>query len=110
MPEYTKCGIDDDEKPVYRKLGKTVLPNHMSYDPRWENEHKSYFYSLLLLFGPIRNEADLIQQGENAESAFDRHVADNSALNTHSEKLQKMLEARESVQKSTRLDNPRQKM
>ena len=40
----------------------------------------------------------MIQQGENAESAFNRHMAD-SALNTHSEKLRKMLEAWESVQK-----------
>ena len=99
VAEYTKCGFDDDGNPVYRKLGKTVLPNHKSYDPKRENEHESYFYSLLLLFVPFRNEADLIQQGENAESAFNRHMADNSALNTHSEKLQKMLEAWESVQK-----------
>ena len=48
---------------------------------------------------PSCNEADLIQQGENAESAFNRHMADNRALNTHSEKLRKMLEAWESVQK-----------
>ena len=99
VAEYTKCGFDDDGNPVYRKLGKTVLPNHKSYDPKRENEHESYFYSLLLLFVPFRNEADLIQQGENAESAFNRHMADNGALNTHSEKLQKMLEAWESVQK-----------
>ena len=99
VAEYTKCSVDDDGKPAYRKLGKTVLPKHKSYDPRRENEHESYFYSLLLLFVPFRNETDLIQQGENAESAFDRHMADNSALNTHLEKLQKMLEAWESVQK-----------
>ena len=87
VAEYTKCGVDDDRNTAYRKLGKTVLPNHKSYDPKRENEHERYFYSLLLLFVPFRNEADLIQHGENAESAFDRHMADNSALNTHSENL-----------------------
>ena len=43
------------------------------------------------LFVPFRNDADLIEEGENAEHAFNRHMANNSALNTQSEKLQKML-------------------
>ena len=48
---------------------------------------------------PFRNEADLLEEGESAESAFNGHMAKNDSLNTHSEKLQKMLKARERVKK-----------
>ena len=80
----------------YSRLNKTTLPNHRNFNPKKEDERESYYYSLLLLFVPFRNEAELI---ENAEHALNRHMANNSALNTHSEKLQKMLKATESVQK-----------
>ena len=64
-----------------------------------ENERDNYYYSLLL-FVPFRNETDLIEEGgETAESAFERHLEENDALNTHSENLQRMLMAREHVQK-----------
>ena len=54
---------------------------------------------LLLLFVPFHNEEDLIEEGESAEDAFDRHMEQNDALNIHSEKLQRMLKANENVQK-----------
>ena len=62
-----------------------------------ENEQENY-YSLLLLFVPFRDETDLIEEGETAESAFERHLEENDELNTHSEKLQWMLRAGERVQ------------
>ena len=71
-------------------------PIHKIYNP---SKEKDYFYSLLLLFVPFRNEGDLIEEGETAESALNRHMEENGALNTHSEKLQRMLKAKESVQK-----------
>ena len=79
---YAKCGIDKDGNVVYRKLNKSVLPNHKSYNPNKENERESYFYSLLLLFVPFRNEEDLTEDGEDAEHAFNRHMQENDALNT----------------------------
>ena len=96
VAEYTKCGIDEDGNTVYRRLIKPVLPNHRLFYPSKENEWESYFYSLLLLFVPFRNESDLVE-GETAESAFSRHMAEKNSMNTHSEKLQKMLKAKESV-------------
>ena len=63
-----------------------------------ENKQENYYYSLLLLFVPFRNEADLIKEGETAESAFEQHLEQNDDLNTHSEKLQRMLIVRERVQ------------
>ena len=76
-----------------------MLPNHKLYNPNNENERECYFYSLLLLFVPFLNEQNLLQAGESAEQAFQRHMEENVALNTHSEKLLRMLEARNTVQK-----------
>ena len=93
------CGVDKDGNIVYRKLNKSVLPNHRVYNPNKENEKENYFYSLLLLFVSFRNEEDLIKEGESAKDAFDRHMEQNDALNIHSEKFQRMLKANENVQK-----------
>ena len=76
-----------------------MSPNHKIYNPNREKERESYYYSLLLLFVPFRNEEDLIGNGEKAESAFNRHLKENHAMNTHSNKLQQMLKSQESVQK-----------
>ena len=67
------------------------------FNPTRENKRESYYYSLLLLFVPFRNEGELFEKGENAEVAFSRHMKQNSALNTHSEKLETMLKAKENV-------------
>ena len=99
VAEYKKAGADDDGNPVYCMLTKPILSNHKMLDLAKENERESYFYSLLLLLVPFCNEADLVEEGETAESAFNRHMAENDSLNTHSEKLKKMLKARESVKK-----------
>ena len=96
VAEYMKCGVDEHGNTQYRRLNKTTLPNHRIFNPKNEDEWESYYYSLLL-FVPFRNEAELIEEGENAERALNRHMANNSALNTHSEKPQKLLKATESV-------------
>ena len=69
------------------------------YNPKKENEKESNLYSLLLLFVPFLNQEDLTEDGEDAEHAFNRHMQENDSLNTHSEKLLRMLQARESVHK-----------
>ena len=40
-----------------------------------------------------------MEDRESAEQAFKRHMKDNDALSMHSEKLQRMLQANENVQK-----------
>ena len=97
VAEYEKCGEDSNGNPIYRECTKHILPNRSVYNPAKENERENYYYSLLLLFVPFRNEADLIEEGETAEGAFERHLKQNDKLNTHSEKLQRMLIARERV-------------
>ena len=69
---------------------KSVLPNHQLFNPKKEDKKESYFYSLLLLFVPFRNEDELTEEGESAEDAFNRHME---------HKLQTMLRANENVQK-----------
>ena len=59
-----------------------------------------FYYSLPLLFVPFREESNVIANGENAESAFNRHLSENDTMNTHSNKLQRMLKSQESVEKN----------
>ena len=99
VAEYTKSGMDTDGNIVYRKSIKPILPNHKIYNPNREEEQECFYYSLLLLFVPFREESNLIADGENAESAFNRHLSKNYAMNTHSNKLQRMLKSQERVQK-----------
>ena len=59
---------------------------------------------MFLLFTPasfllFRDESGLIADSENAESAFNRHLSKNNAMNTHSNKLERMLKSQESVEK-----------
>eukprot|EP00731_Ephydatia_muelleri_P003461 Em0001g3461a len=64
---YKYCGTDKDGSRVYQKLQKPLLPNHKLFDPSNENQREDYFYSLMLLFIPFRNECDLMKEGETAE-------------------------------------------
>ena len=97
VANYVKCGLDKNGKTKYRELNKSVLPNHKLLNPQKEDEKESYFYSLLLLFVPFRNEDEFTEEGESAEDAFNRHMEHNDALNIHSDKLQTMLRANENV-------------
>ena len=99
VANYVKCGVDKHGKTVYRRLTKSVLPNHKLYNPNKDNERESYFYSLLLLFVPFRNEDNLSDETESYENAFRRHMKSSKALNVHHDKLQSMLQAREKVAK-----------
>ena len=98
VANYTKCGIDKDGKVVYRKLNKTILPNHRIYNPNKENKRELFLFSLAPVC-PFRKEEDLIEENEDAEHAFNRHMQENDTLDIHSKKLLRMLDTRETVQK-----------
>ena len=91
---YTK---DKNGDRKYPKLKKPRLPNHWLYDPLKEDEKEKYYYSLVLLFVPFRDEASLLQNNETAEEAFNRLLSNDQSANLHHEKLQKMLQARTRV-------------
>ena len=96
---YKYCGTDKDGSRVYQKLQKPLLPNHKLLDPSNENQREDYFYSLMLLFIPFRNECDLMKEGETAEVAFNRLIGSNVSLSDHHEKLQALLKAQTAVKK-----------
>ena len=57
-------------------LKKPCLPNHKLFEPQKENQREDYFYSLILLFVPFRDESSLLLENETAEEAFHRLMAD----------------------------------
>ena len=65
-------GKDSKGQRKYRKLGKPRLVNHKFFYPEKEDHREDYFYSLILLFVPVRDEASLLNSNETAEEAFQR--------------------------------------
>ena len=55
---------------VFIKRNKSVIPNHKLYDLRNENQREDYFYSLIMLFQPFRDESELLLDDKTAEEAF----------------------------------------
>ena len=66
------------------------------FDPENENQREDYYYSLILLFTPFREESSLLLEDETAEEAFSRLV--NSDCSAYHAKL-KMLEAQSNIKK-----------
>ena len=85
-------GFDANGKRVYRKLNKPVLPNHRIYDSNKE-DHRDYYYSLLLLFKPFRSESDLVRNGQTAQNAFNEIMATSDVMKGHHKNPFKMLQA-----------------
>ena len=86
---------DDDGNRKYTKLKKPRLPNHKLFDPHKENQREDYFYSLILLFVPFRDESSLLLENETAEEAFHRLM--NVESSAYHDKLQKILDAQTKI-------------
>ena len=56
VANYDWQGRDRQGKRIYKKLTKRKLPNHKLFDPENENQREDYYYSLVLLFSPFRDE------------------------------------------------------
>ena len=91
--DWQSKDVNGDRK--YSKLRKPRLPNNKLFDPQKEDQRENYFYSLLLLFVPFRDESSLILENETAELAFQR------LMNVHScayhAKLQTILDAQSKI-------------
>ena len=100
---------------VFIRRNKSVIPNHKLYDLRNENQREDYFYSLIMLFQPFRDESELLLDDETAEEAFNRLFSDtgeNGCL-THHTRPQQMLECNRSVKvisEARQSDCPEQKV
>ena len=91
VANYSWQSTDDNGKRQYTKLNKPCLPNHKLFDPQKENQREDYFYSLILLFVPFRDESSLLLENETAEEAFHRLMNEDSSA--YHDKLQKILDA-----------------
>ena len=96
VKDYTRD--PQQAKSGYRQLTKPCIPNHKLFDPSNESQKEDYYYSLLLLFVPFRNESDLLKPNETAEQSFARHYKNGSSMLKHHERLQQMLQAQTKVQ------------
>ena len=81
----------------YRRLNKPRLPNHKAFNQEKEEQREDYYYSLILLFVPFRDEGDLLLPNETAQDAF--HRLTNASSSTHHKKLQTMLAAQSKINK-----------
>ena len=95
VANYSWQSTDDNGKRKYTKLKKPRLPNHKLFDPQKENQREDYFYSLILLFVPFRDESSLLLENEMAEEAFDRLMNEDSSA--YHDKLQKILDAQSKI-------------
>ena len=71
----------------------------MIFDPEREDQRPDYFYSLILLFVPFRDESSLLIASETAEETFHRLLPVNYDCLAYHSRLQTMLKAQASVKK-----------
>ena len=94
---YKFNGLDAQGKRSYYKLNKPILPNHKLYDPNKDEQREDFYYSLLLLFKPFRDESGLVKEGQTAEGAFREFLDTEVEMISHHDKLMKMLNAQSKV-------------
>ncbi len=72
VANYDWQNKDSSGNRKYKKLTKPQqLPNHKLYDSANKNQREDYYYySLILLFIPFRDESSLLLENETAEKAF----------------------------------------
>ena len=97
VSEYDYYHMDSAGNRTYRKLTKPKFINHKIYDPNNPEQREDYFYALLLLFVPFRDESSLLNEDETAEEAFERLLPDDDDASTYHSRLQAMLKARNTL-------------
>ena len=115
VANYNWYKKDSKGKRTWPMLKKKRLVNHNIFDPQKEHDREDYYYSLVLLFMPFRDEASLLLENEKAEEAFNRLLSSNDddtdsdndddnkshGLKYH-KKLQDMLKAQQNLKKNKR--------
>ena len=94
--------INHKNEKTFRRLQIPRVPNHPLFDPERPDQTDDYYYSLVLLFIPFRDEGELLLLDETPEQ---RHK--NEGLLSHHDKLKKMLEA---TSKKKKIDEARKEL
>ena len=63
---------DEAGNRVYKELKKARLVNHKLFDCNNESQREDFYYSMILLFVPFRDESSFLLANETAEEAYDR--------------------------------------
>ena len=101
VANYDSHSKDSQGRRIYRTVTKSRLVSQKMFDPKKEDQRESYFYSLLLLFVPFRDESSLLQEQETAEEAFKRLLPANVECSAYHARLQAMLKAQENLKAIT---------
>ena len=99
VANYSWHETDHKGDRIYRKLSKPRLVNHKMFDPAKPENREDYYYSLILLFVPFRDEGALLRENETAEEAFNRLLPHSDDCSNYHRKLQTMLNAEAKVRK-----------
>ena len=75
------------------------MVNHKRFDPAKQENREDYYYSLILLFVPFRDEGALLRENETSEEAFNRLLPNSDDCSNYHKKLQMMLNAEAKVRK-----------
>ena len=97
IAQYSWDAKDSKGKRVYRQRLKARLVDHILFDPNKEEEKESYYYSLIVLFVPFRDESSLLSEGETAEQAYNRLLHDNEECIQYHERLQAIRKAQSTL-------------
>ena len=98
VANYTANGKHNSGHKTSRELQKPRLVNHYVFNPQTNEDREKYYYSLILLFVPFRDESDLLLAGETAE-AFNRLLPTNDNCSAYHSRLQKILALQATVKK-----------
>ena len=80
------------------KLKKARLPNHKLFDCNNESQRDDFYYSMILLFVPFRDESSLLLANETAEEAYDRlQMSSNERCSAHLKKMKTALKLQSKV-------------
>ena len=75
---------DEAGNRVYKELKKARLVNHKLFDCNNESQREDFYYSMILLFVPFRDESSLLLVNETAEEAYDRlQMSSNQRCSAH---------------------------
>ena len=72
VANYDWQSRNDQGRRKYKRLTNAQLANHKLFDPENDNQRDEYYYSLVLLFCPFRDESTLLHENEMLEQAFHR--------------------------------------